>query len=352
MSFTIKSSETAIGVLRITIATPPGASPDSASLRVADLDLRSPDGTRLWPATAKELAARCRADRRKYASEVLALEKTTSRRPFDPADVNPSLRRLLTAFEPYRHSSIADSPDVLAIVRGHSALQERVKAEEERQRVGLPARNIAAASILGQSRARVRNSVGVRPEVMAGVDNFQIGSLRLWVKYSNGKAFWLVCELHNVNREVAALRRWLQLTPDGPISVGGRFYRSQGVGEDTFVIEDYDQANAAVGEERAARLASLPSLPSASAGDERRISARVFGCEDREYYEKLAQYLRQNDDEAFGRGLAAGLPVGRCTMFEAGEVVYIADTAFFSGAVRVRRKGQTQEFWTLGEAVQ
>jgi hypothetical protein len=38
-------------------------------------------------------------------------------------------------------------------------------------------------------------------------------------------------------------------------------------------------------------------------------------------------------------------------MFKNGEVVYIADTAIFSGGVKVRRKGETQEYWTNLEAI-
>ena len=38
-------------------------------------------------------------------------------------------------------------------------------------------------------------------------------------------------------------------------------------------------------------------------------------------------------------------------MFTNGEVVYIADTAIFSGLVKVRRRGDTNEYWTNLEAV-
>jgi hypothetical protein len=38
-------------------------------------------------------------------------------------------------------------------------------------------------------------------------------------------------------------------------------------------------------------------------------------------------------------------------MFKNGEVVYITDTAIFSGIIKVRRKGETKEYWTNTEAV-
>jgi hypothetical protein len=89
------------------------------------------------------------------------------------------------------------------------------------------------------------------------------------------------------------------------------------------------------------------------AGDgSKRISGEHrFGCSDRDYLDKLAGYAVQKDKKAFSQGLAAGLLSGVCTMFKEGEEVYLADTAIFSGLVKVRRKGETQEYWTNLEAV-
>ena len=62
-------------------------------------------------------------------------------------------------------------------------------------------------------------------------------------------------------------------------------------------------------------------------------------------------YAVQGDNKAFSGGLAAGVINGTCTMFNAGETVYVTDTAIFSGLVEVRRKGESQEYWTNLEAV-
>jgi hypothetical protein len=62
-------------------------------------------------------------------------------------------------------------------------------------------------------------------------------------------------------------------------------------------------------------------------------------------------YAVQKDNDALSRGLATGMLAGTCTMFKAGEAVYITDTAIFSGLVEVRWKGETQEYWTNLEAV-
>jgi hypothetical protein len=99
-------------------------------------------------------------------------------------------------------------------------------------------------------------------------------------------------------------------------------------------------------------VGSNDSGPSVTTGSERRISGdHWFGCTDREYFKKLVRYAVQKDEEAFSQALAAGILAGTCTMFKDGEVVYITDTAIFSGLVKVRRKGELQEFWTNIEAI-
>jgi len=95
------------------------------------------------------------------------------------------------------------------------------------------------------------------------------------------------------------------------------------------------------------------SPPAVTTGEDKQISGdHRFGCSDREYFDKLVGYAVQKDTDAFSKGLAAGILAGTCTMFKAGESVYITDTAIFSGLVEVRRRGETQEYWTNLEAVQ
>ena len=83
----------------------------------------------------------------------------------------------------------------------------------------------------------------------------------------------------------------------------------------------------------------------------KRISKEnYFGCTNRSYFDKLITYASQKDTEAFKKGLTAGVLIGRCTYFKEGEEVFIADTAVFSGLVKVRRKGEIDEYWTVIEA--
>jgi hypothetical protein len=76
-----------------------------------------------------------------------------------------------------------------------------------------------------------------------------------------------------------------------------------------------------------------------------------FGCKDKDYFEKLISYAVQNDKDAFTQGLAGGVLTGQCTMFKAGEKVFLVDTAIFSGLAKVRRKGNMAEYWTNMEAI-
>lgn len=80
-------------------------------------------------------------------------------------------------------------------------------------------------------------------------------------------------------------------------------------------------------------------------------SANKWGCTDREYVGKLFGFVADQDKEAFMRGIAEGLATGRCTTFEVGEPVFLADTAIMSGLVKVRRKGGASEYWTAMEAI-
>ncbi len=75
-----------------------------------------------------------------------------------------------------------------------------------------------------------------------------------------------------------------------------------------------------------------------------------FGASSKELFEKLVQYSVQGDSAAFGKLMTAGLLTGETTMFKNGEEVLLADTAIFSGMIKVRRKGDTQEYWTNIEA--
>jgi hypothetical protein len=78
----------------------------------------------------------------------------------------------------------------------------------------------------------------------------------------------------------------------------------------------------------------------------------LFGCTDREYFEKIMNYAVQKDTEAVKQGLMTGISLRKCTAFKSGEEVFLVDTATFPGLIKVRRKGEVVEYWTNVEATE
>ena len=77
-----------------------------------------------------------------------------------------------------------------------------------------------------------------------------------------------------------------------------------------------------------------------------------IGCISREDHDQLTRYVAAGDREAFGRLLTEGLATGDCVEFESGETVYVSDVSVMSAAVKVRREGESQEYWAAIECVQ
>lgn len=76
-----------------------------------------------------------------------------------------------------------------------------------------------------------------------------------------------------------------------------------------------------------------------------------FGCQNKSDFEIISKYLYQKDIEAADKAIAFTQGTGSITFFKDGEDVFIQDYAFFSGLVKVRRRGQLTEYWTNREAV-
>ena len=86
--------------------------------------------------------------------------------------------------------------------------------------------------------------------------------------------------------------------------------------------------------------------------ESRRISGdKCFGCTDLDYHKKLTNYAVQKDMETFTKDLTDCLLRGKCTLFKSGEEVFLVDTTLFSGLIKVRRTGDTVEYWAIIEAI-
>jgi hypothetical protein len=97
--------------------------------------------------------------------------------------------------------------------------------------------------------------------------------------------------------------------------------------------------------------AMLGFASAAPAQSNHQVVKATYGCQSKDVFDKLVHYSVDNDNVAFKKGLTAAIYSGQCSIFQAGEAVELADVAMFSGTVKVRRRGDTDEYWTFMERV-
>lgn len=94
----------------------------------------------------------------------------------------------------------------------------------------------------------------------------------------------------------------------------------------------------------------MGSDPNAPDSQHHRINgANWHGCTNEKIYDNAVKLAAQGDRLAFAKYLTAGHALGVCTAFKEGEPIYIAESGILK--VKVRRPGQTAEYWTDREAV-
>ncbi len=93
--------------------------------------------------------------------------------------------------------------------------------------------------------------------------------------------------------------------------------------------------------------------PQATPSDGSRVVGRPSSaaCISKEVYEQLTKIAVQGDSTAFIRALSGSVLTGQCVIFKRGDVVYIDDTALFSGLVRLRPRGEVRAYWTAMETI-
>lgn len=74
-----------------------------------------------------------------------------------------------------------------------------------------------------------------------------------------------------------------------------------------------------------------------------------FGCSDKDEFEKLVGYVSQRDREAFDREYLRATGIGECVSLSEGDRVYVSDIAV--GLVKLRKVGETNEYWTTVESI-
>ena len=80
-----------------------------------------------------------------------------------------------------------------------------------------------------------------------------------------------------------------------------------------------------------------------------RGSNRV-GCATEARYERLMRFAVQDDNEAFKQEVLAGILEKDCTLFKENEPVYLSEGNPLGGRAKLRRPGDTVEYWAPFEA--
>jgi hypothetical protein len=78
----------------------------------------------------------------------------------------------------------------------------------------------------------------------------------------------------------------------------------------------------------------------------------IAGCLSKEFYGKLVDYLLAKDQEAFNTALTDAWATGECVQFKKGNVVFLSEVDVFGGMRKIRREGETLEYWTKSEVIE
>lgn len=76
-----------------------------------------------------------------------------------------------------------------------------------------------------------------------------------------------------------------------------------------------------------------------------------FGFRSREDMSRATNLAVQGDKDAWSTFMAKAMVNGQCVKLKEGEKMFLEDTAVMSGAIKVRRKGEVDGWWTNIEAV-
>jgi hypothetical protein len=87
------------------------------------------------------------------------------------------------------------------------------------------------------------------------------------------------------------------------------------------------------------------SVVSGNASSSMHVTNGYLGCQSRDVQSKLKRLMIDRDKEAWTKLAAAGVITGQCHVFEAGDQVYLEETAMFSGVTCVRPPGEVACFW-------
>jgi hypothetical protein len=82
--------------------------------------------------------------------------------------------------------------------------------------------------------------------------------------------------------------------------------------------------------------------------NERTLLDNTIGCQNKDVLEGFRKY--RSDQDALQKYAVLAVASGECTTFNKGEVAYRVDSSFFDEMVKLRRKGDLREYWTIRQA--
>ena len=103
-------------------------------------------------------------------------------------------------------------------------------------------------------------------------------------------------------------------------------------------------------------LAAWPAISAidrrpATAGETAELKSGALACADKGEFDHAFQLVHERDKEAYVRYVKPLAASGRCIFLDAGDHVFVEDTAPASGAIKVRRKGDPSAYWTARGAI-
>ncbi|WP_176316733.1 hypothetical protein [Burkholderia vietnamiensis] len=98
-------------------------------------------------------------------------------------------------------------------------------------------------------------------------------------------------------------------------------------------------------------LGAHPAFADSRAGVHQIKDGPWLGCDTEDRFDKIMSYSISGDKVAFKKAAVSAINAGNCTLFRTGQTVHLADVKLLGGTVKIRRDGETDEYWTNREAV-
>lgn len=92
-------------------------------------------------------------------------------------------------------------------------------------------------------------------------------------------------------------------------------------------------------------LAGLLLTSNAALAQTRVVQKYAIGCESRDHLEKIIEYSQARDYSAADKAINDLRARGLCKYLTEGTTVQVVDTALLSRMVRIRERGELQEWW-------